>query len=132
MLVEVAVGVDRSDIASAVPIRLSPGGSAVEPIRSCGCQGDLSFELFDELAERRITLHATLNKGDGVNNGRVVAAEVLADRGKGGAANTPEQIHGDLTLKGDMLGAAPALELVCVDSEGASNLINEQLETPRA
>lgn len=59
MLVE--VGVDSSDIASAVPIRLSPGGSAVEPIRSCGWPGDLSFELFDELAKRRITLHAVLD-----------------------------------------------------------------------
>lgn len=36
---------------------------------SCCCPSDLSFELFNELAECRVTLHAALDKSDRIDNG---------------------------------------------------------------
>ena len=62
------VEVESSDIATTVPIRLSPGGSAVAPLCSGGARaGDLVCQLFDELAEGRIPLPAALDEAASVN-----------------------------------------------------------------
>jgi len=88
MLVEVPVEVDSSDTATAVPIRLSPGRSAVAPLRSCRAYaGDLAGQLFDEQAEGRIPLQAALDEAASVNASRMIPAKVRADEDEGGAGN---------------------------------------------
>ena len=88
MLVEVPVEVDSSDIATAVPIRLSPGRSAVEPLHSCRAWADdLVCQLFDEQAEGRIPLQVTLNEAASVNASRMIPAKERADEDEGGAGN---------------------------------------------
>ena len=88
MLVEVPLGVDSSDTATAVPIRLSPGRSVVEPIGSCrACAGDLACQLFAEQAEGRIPLQAALDEAASVNASRMIPAKERADEDEGGAGN---------------------------------------------
>jgi len=88
MLVEVLMWVASSDIAIAVPVRLSPGGSAVAPLRRGRARaGDLTGQLFDEPAEGRIPLQAALDEAASVNASRMIPAKVPADEGEGGAGN---------------------------------------------
>ena len=113
MLVEVPLEVDSSDTATAVPIRLSPGRSAIEPIRSCrACAGDLAGQFFEEQAEGRITLQAALDEAASVNASRMIPAKVPADEGEGGAGNPAAQMHCHLAAEHRALVPCPRSEAI--------------------
>ena len=113
MLVEVPLGVDSFNTATAVPIRLSPGRSAVEPIGSCrACAGDLAGQLFDEQAEGRIPLQAALDEAASVNASRMIPAKVRADEGEGGAGNPAAQMHCHLAAEHCALLPRPCSEVM--------------------
>ena len=105
------MGVASSDIATAVPIRLSPGGSAVEPIRSGWARaGDLAGQLFDEPAEGRIPLQTVLDEAASIDASRMIPAKVPADEGEGGAGNPAAQMHCHLAAESRALVLGPCSE----------------------
>src|SRR5215471_14229103 len=113
MLVEVPVEVDGSDTAIAVPIRLSPGRSAVAPLHSCRAWvDDLVCQLFEEQAEGRIPLQATLDEAASVNASRMIPAKVGADEDEGGAGNPAAQMHCHLAAEHYALLPRPPSEVV--------------------
>jgi len=113
MLVEVPVGVDSSDSATAVPIRLSPVRLAVAPIRSCRAHaGELAGQLFDEQAKGRIPLQAVFDEPAGINAGRMLPAKVRADEGEGGVGQPAAQMHRHLTAERRVLVACPRPEVL--------------------
>ena len=105
------MGVDSSDIAIAVPIRLSPGGWAVAPLGSYRARaGDLTGQLFHEQAEGRIPLPAALDEAASVNASRMIPAKVRADEGEGDAGNPAAQMHCHLAAERRALVPRPRSE----------------------
>jgi hypothetical protein len=70
-----------------------------------------SFNLFDREPKGRIIVNSAFNKIEGMNHGRMVTAEVLADAGKRVVGYLTAEIHRDLPAESDTLRALLLFEL---------------------
>ena len=76
----------------------------------------MTADLFDQLvdldAEDGVAVQLALNCVDRGHNGAVIAAEYLADVGEGHIGHAADQINGDVTGGGNVLGAAGTDQIV--------------------
>src|SRR5437660_5008721 len=97
-------------LSSGLPNRLFVIFSSIwHRARRGVCQS--AFNLFDREPKGRIIVNSALNQIEGMDHGRMVAAEMLADVGKRGAGHLTAEIHRDLPAERHTLRALLRLEL---------------------
>src|SRR5215469_8927961 len=70
-----------------------------------------AFNLFDPEPKGCIIVNAVLDQIEGMNHGRMVAAEMRADAGKRVVGNLTAEIHRDLPAESDTLRALLGFEI---------------------
>ena len=80
-----------------------------------------AFNLFEQQAKSRIVVNATLDQIESMDHRRMVAAEMLADAGKGVVGELTTYIHRNLPAEGDMLCAFFRFEIRKLNMERIRN-----------